>query len=67
MAASFDLTGLRWAWAGLARLARDSRLRVVPGRLLGVVAAPPATAGSPPSIPLMMDRGRTVRNPAAPR
>jgi hypothetical protein len=61
MAASLGLARLRWAWAGLAGLACYSRLRVVPGRLLGVVVAPvssqaTAAAGSPPSSPVSVDR-----------
>jgi hypothetical protein len=65
MAASSNLAWLRWAWAGLAGLACDSRLRVVPGRLLGIVVALVSgqvtmAAGSPPSSPVSMDRGRTV-------
>jgi hypothetical protein len=38
VATSSGLARLRWAWAGLVGLARDSRLRMAPGRLLGVVA-----------------------------
>jgi hypothetical protein len=56
MAASSTLARLRWACAGLARLPRDIRLRVVPGRLLGIVAAlascqMTAAAGTPLSSP----------------
>jgi hypothetical protein len=68
VAARSGLARLRWAWAGLAGIARDSRPRVVPGQLLGVVVAPvsgqvTAAAGSPLSSPISVDQGGTVVSP----
>jgi hypothetical protein len=61
VAVSFVLAQLKWPRAVLAGLACDSRLRVAPGRLLGIVAAPAscqvtAAAGSLPSSLISVDR-----------